>query len=155
MRQVCLSLALLVLFARFGAPEQMGSAIKTPIDQWRPVRPGTWSVKSTRSDSPVGQPPAVAMISACPYPSMLFLNNVANIQLGEPGCRYGTYKLSDQVYHIAAHCRALRGRDHFETTTLQVSDDGRKFAAATTWDTSSGSMTVQRVGELVADCKAK
>jgi hypothetical protein len=86
---------------------------------------------------------------------MLFLNDVANIQLGEPGCRYATYKLSDQVFHIAAQCRALRGPDHFETTTLDVSDDGRRFTAATTWGTSSGSVTVQREGELVADCKAK
>ena len=155
MRRLCLSLALLCVFARPGAPDQIGPAIKTPIDQWRPVRPGIWTVKSIRSDSRVGQSPAVEKISACPYPAMLFLNDVANIQLGEAGCRYTTYKLSEQVYHIAAHCRALRGGDHFETTTLKVSDDGRQFTAATTWDTSSGGVTVQREGGLVADCKDK
>ena len=154
MRRLCLSLALLCVFARPGAPDQIGPAIKTPIDQWRPVRPGTWTIKSTRSDSRAGQSPAAATISACPYSALLFLNNMADIQLGESGCRYATYKLSDQVYHIAAHCRALRGRDHFETTTLKVSDDGRQFTAATTWETSSGSVTMQREGALVADCKA-
>src|SRR3954470_13614982 len=117
MRLLCLSLALLALLARSSGPGQIGSAIDTPIDRWRPVSPGTWRIKSIRSDSPSGQPPATTTSSACPYSALLFLNNMANTPIGESACRYETHQVSQYVYHIVAHCKALRGSDHFETTT--------------------------------------
>lgn len=155
MRFVGVSLVLLCVFARSSASQQTGAAIQTPIDQWRPVRPGTWTVTSTRTDSRSGQPPAVTTTSACPYPALLFLNKLADIPIGESGCRYNTYQLSDPIYHIVAQCRALRGGDHFETTTLRVAEDGRQFTAATSWSGSSGSVTLQREGKFVADCNPK
>jgi hypothetical protein len=132
--------------------QELHRPIETPIDKWRPVHPGIWKVTSTTSDKTGKKPPQTTTTSACPYPAVLFLNNFATMRLAESGCRYSTYRLSDQVFHIAADCRALRGGDHVETTTLQASADGRRFTTATTWSTSGGSVTMQRDGELVAEC---
>lgn len=147
---------LLVLFLLIvpSAAQELRRAIETPIDNWRPVRPGIWKVTSTMSDESGTKLPQAATTSACPYPAILFLNNLATIRLAESGCRYSTYRLSDQVFHIAAHCKALGGGDHVETTTLQASGDGRRFTTATTWSTSRGSVTLQRDGEFVAECRA-
>jgi len=150
---VWLSLALVLLFAPSTAQE-LRQAIETPIDSWQPVRPGIWKVTSTTSDQSGTKPPLTTSTSACPHPALLFLNNFATIRLAELGCRYNTYRLSDHVFHIAAHCRALRSGDHVETTTLQTSSDGRRFTTATTWSTSQGIVTLQREGEFVAECKA-
>lgn len=128
--------------------------IETPIDSWQPVRAGLWRIQSLRSDEPSSKSPIGITASACPYPSLLFLNTLAPIRLAEPGCKYSTYKLSDQVFHIVGRCEALKGGEHVETTTLQTAVDGRHFTTVTTWTDAHGRVTLQRTGEFVTDCKA-
>lgn len=145
-------LALLLLLAATASPAQIAAPIPTPLDQWQPVSPGTWRIKSLRSDSG-GQAETTTSL-ACPYSALLFMNSMANIKLGEAGCRHETYRLSAHSYHIATRCAALRAKDHIETTTLLVSDDGRRFVAATTWSSPHGHVTLQREGEFLSECKA-
>ena len=154
MKYIRAAMAMLLLLSGSRAPAQIGAPMSTPLDQWRPVPAGTWKITSIRSGSPSGPQSATTTTVACPYSAPLFLTNMANIKLGEAGCRHETYKLSEHTYHIATQCRALRGNDHFETTTLQLSGDGRHFTAATTWRNSSNNITLQREGELLSGCKA-
>lgn len=154
MKDVYASVVLLLIFSGSSALAQIGAPIPTPLDQWRPVAPGTWKIKSIRSGSAASQQPATTTTVACPYSALLFLNKMASVKVGEAGCRHETYKLSEQSYHITTQCRGLRGADHYETTTLQVSNDGRRFTAATTWNNSNDTVTLQREGELLSECKA-
>jgi hypothetical protein len=144
----------LSLLAVPSTAQELHRPIETPLDKWRPVQAGIWKVTSTISDETGRRLPQTATASACPYPAVFFLNSFAPIRLAESGCRYSTYRLSDQVFHIAAQCSALRGGEHIETTTLQASADGRRFTTATTWRTPGGTVTMQRDGEFVSDCKA-
>src|SRR5215471_7716920 len=111
--------------------------IETRIGQWQPVLPGKWTVSSKRFEGGRGQAAAEATTKvetlACPYSSLLVLRSHAPVKLGEPGCVFHTYQLSKNEYHIVARCRTLAGKDHYETTTLTVSSDGKSFSSATSW----------------------
>ena len=152
-RTALVALALLccafLLFA-----QQIEGPIPTPIDQWQPVLSGQWSITTKRFDSSgVDSPQTKQNISACPYSSLLFLNPSAPIKLGEAGCQFRAYRISKTQFHIAARCKALRGPDHYETTTLLVSPNGRAFSSATTWIESKGSVTIRSEGTLTSECK--
>src|SRR5262245_17786827 len=149
------ALVLLLTFSASGSRAQIGTPIPTPLDQWRPILPGTWKITSSRSGSTTTSKPATTTTVACPYSAPLFLTSVANIKAGEAGCEHETYQVSDHTFHIATRCRQLRSNDHFETTTLQVSDNGRHFLAVTTWRDSGDNITLQRNGELLSRCRDK
>lgn len=154
MKSIQLSLAVLLLLGESMASAQVAAPIPTPLDQWRPVSPGTWKIKALRSSGSSVQQPTTATSLACPYSALLFLRSMADLKLGEAGCRHETYKMSEHIYHIATYCKTLRGKEHVETTTLQVLDNGKRFVAATTWDGPPYSVTLQREGELVSECKS-
>jgi hypothetical protein len=134
--------------------------LEGPIDvntaQWQPVSPGKWTVSTKRFEAGHEQASSAApmqdTISACPYPSLLFLRSHASVKLGEPGCQFLTYRLTKNEYHIVARCRTLSGTDHYETTTLTVSTDGKGFSSATTWTERTASITVRREGVWSATC---
>jgi hypothetical protein len=136
--------------------QQLEGPIETRIDQWQPVLPGTWTV-STKSfgvavetTSPASS--TQARVSACPYASLFILRSRAPVKLGEPGCQFSAYRVSTNQYHIVARCRTLAGKDHYETTTLTVSNAGKAFSSATTWVEPKGSITARADGVWSAAC---
>jgi hypothetical protein len=143
------SLSLLMVYA-----QQVEGPIETRVDQWQPVLPGKWMVSTKRFETDQGSPAAStqAGVSACPYPSLFFLRSHAPVKLGEPGCQFRTYQVSKNEYHIVAQCRTLAGKDHYETTTLTVSNEGKAFSSATTWIEPKGSITVRKEGVWSAAC---
>ena len=154
MKYVQTSIASMLLSAAVSAPAQIGAPIPTTIEHWRPVSTGTWKITSVLSDSALRHPSVSTTSLVCPYSALLFLNHSANFKIGKAGCRHSVYKLSEQNYHIATQCRELRGGNHFETTSLRVSDGGQKFYAVTTWSGPQGSSTLQREGEFLSACAA-
>jgi Protein of unknown function (DUF3617) len=146
------SLSLMMVYA-----QQLESPIETRVDKWQPVLPGKWTVSTKRFEA--GQEQALAAAStqaaasACPYPSLFFLRNQAPVKLGEPGCQFRTYRVSKNAYHIVARCRTLAAKDHYETTTLTVSNEGKAFSSATTWIEPQGGITVRTEGVWLAACE--
>jgi hypothetical protein len=145
------SLTLMMVYA-----QQVEGPVETRVDQWQPVLAGKWTV-STKSfgvghERAVPAAPTQAAASACPYPSLFFLRSHAPVTLGEPGCQFRTYRVSKNEYHIVARCRTLAGKDHYETTTLIVSNEGKAFSSATTWIEPKGSITVRTEGVWSAAC---
>jgi hypothetical protein len=136
--------------------QQLEGPIETRADQWQPVLPGKWTVSTKRFEagreqaSPAASTQAGA--SACPYSSLFILQSHAPVKLGEPGCQFRTYRVSKNEYHIVARCRTLAGTDHYETTTLTVSNEGKAFSSATTWIEPKGSITVRTEGVWSAAC---
>jgi len=126
------------------------------IAEWQPVSPGKWTVSTKRFEAGHEQASSAAStqneVSACPYPSLLFLRSHAAVKLGEPGCQFRTYRLSKNEYHIVARCRTLTGKDHYETTTLTISTEGKGFSSATTWIEPAGNITVRTEGVWSAAC---
>jgi hypothetical protein len=144
-------LAVRILYA-----QQFEGPIETRVDQWQPVLPGKWTVSRKRfvagheQVSPSASTQAAA--SACPYSSLMILRSQATVKLGEPGCQFRTYRVSKNEYHIVAQCRTLAGKDHYETTTLTVSNEGKAFSSATTWIEPNGSITVRTEGVWSEAC---
>jgi hypothetical protein len=136
--------------------QQLEGPIETRIDKWQPVLPGTWTVSTKRfvagheETSPAASTQASAL--ACPYSSIFILRSHATVKLGEPGCEFRTYRLSEREYHIVARCRTLAGKDHYEMTTLTVSSDGKAFNSATTWTEPKGSITERAEGVWSVAC---
>lgn len=145
------SLWLMVVYA-----QQLEGPVETRVDQWQPVLPGSWTLSTKRFDAgneqALSAAPTQAAVSACPYPSLLFLRSHAPVRLGEPGCQFRTYRVSKNEYHIVTRCRTLAGKDHYETTTLTVSNEGKTFSSATTWMEPKGSITVRTEGVWSAAC---
>jgi len=145
------SLSLMMLYA-----QQLEGPIETRVDQWQPVLPGKWTVSTKTFEAGHEQELRAAStqagVSACPYPSLLFLRSYAPVKLGEPGCQFRTYRVSKNEYHIVARCRTLAGKDHDETTTLTVWNEGKAFSSATTWIEPKGSVTVRTEGAWLAAC---
>jgi hypothetical protein len=145
------SLSLMMAYA-----QQLEGPIETRVDQWQPVLPGKWAVSTKRFEAgheralPAASTQAAAL--ACPYPSLFFLRSQAPVKLGEPGCQFRTYRVSKNEYHIVARCRTLAGTDHYETTTLTVSNEGKAFSSATTWIEPQGDVTVRTEGTWSAAC---
>jgi hypothetical protein len=137
--------------------QQIEAPIDTRIDRWQPVLPGQWIVSSKRF--PAKQTDASSATStqttasACPYSSLLFLRSDASVKLGEPGCQFRAYQLSKNEYHIVARCRTLSDKDHYETTTLTVSNEGKAFSSATTWIEPKGSITMRMEGAWSTACR--
>lgn len=130
--------------------------IEVGITEWQPVSPGKWRVSTKRFGPRDGRSSsggsAGVGVSACPYPSVMFLRSYASVKLGEAGCQFQTYRLSPNDYHIIARCRTLGGKDHFETTTLTVSNESKAFKSATTWIEATGSITVRTDGVWSGPC---
>ena len=145
-------LALMLVF-----PQQLEGPIETRVDQWQPVLPGKWAVSTRKFEMAHEQNTASASpqtaVLACPYSSLLILRSHAAIKLGEPGCQFRTSRVSENEYHIVARCRTLSGKDHYETTTLTVSKEGKAFSSATTWIEPSGSTTLRTEGVWSAGCE--
>lgn len=136
--------------------QRLEGPIEVDIARWQPVSPGKWTVSTKRFAAGQEQASPAAStqdrVSACPYSSLLFLRSQASVKLGEPGCQFRTYRLSKNEYHIVARCRTLAGKDHYETTTLTVSTEGKGFSSATTWVEPTGSITVRTEGVWSAAC---
>ena len=145
------SLSLTMVYA-----QRLEGPIETRVDQWQPVLPGKWTISTRRFEAGHEQASAAGStrdgVSACPYPSLFFLRSQAPLKLGEPGCQFRTYRVSRNEYHIVARCRTLAGKDHYETTTLTVSNEGKAFSSATTWIQPTGSVTVRTEGAWSAAC---
>jgi hypothetical protein len=145
------SLSLMMVYA-----QQLEGPIETRVDQWQPVLPGSWTLSTKRFEAGHEQTPPAATTqagaSACPYPSLFFLRCQAPVKLGEPGCQFRTYRISKNEYHIVARCRTLAGKDHYETTTLTVSNEGKAFSSATTWIEPQGGVTLRTQGVWSAAC---
>lgn len=136
--------------------QQLEGPIETRIDQWQPVLPGKWTVSSKRFEGGHEQASFAATTKAetlaCPYSSLLVLRSHAPVKLGEPGCVFRTYQLSKNEYHIVSRCRILAGKDHYETTTLMVSSDGKSFSSATSWTDPKSTVTLRSEGAWSAAC---
>jgi hypothetical protein len=136
--------------------QQFEGPIETRIDQWQPVLPGKWTVSTKRFEGGHEQTSSAATTKAetlaCPYSSLLVLRSHAPVKLGEPGCIFRTYQLSRNEYHIVSRCRTLAGKDHYETTTLTVSSDGKSFSSATSWTEPNGTVTLRSEGAWSAPC---
>jgi hypothetical protein len=136
--------------------QQLEGPIETRVDQWQPVLPGKWAVSTKRFEAGHEQASPAAStqagVSGCPYSSTFILRSHAPVKLGEPGCQFRTYRISKNEYHIVARCRTLAGKDHYETTTLTVSNEGKAFSSATTWIEQMGSITVRTEGVWSTAC---
>jgi hypothetical protein len=136
--------------------QQLEGPIETRIDQWQPVLPGKWTVSTKRFEGGHEQASFGATTKtetlACPYSSLLVLRSHAPVKLGEPGCVFRTYHLSKSEYHIVSRCRTLAGKDHYETTTLTVSSDGKSFSSATSWTEPKNTVTLRSEGSWSAAC---
>jgi hypothetical protein len=154
-RTVIFAFAWLVLMLTVCA-QQLEGPIETRIDQWQPVLPGKWTVSTKRFEG--GHEPASGAATtkaetlACPYSSLLVLRSHAPVKLGEPGCTFLTYQLSKSLYHIVSRCRTLAGKDHYETTTLSVSSDGKSFSSVTSWTEPQSTVTLRSEGTWSAAC---
>lgn len=146
------SLALIMMVCA----QQLDGPIETRIDQWQPVLPGKWTVSTRRFEAGHEQASRAAStqagVSACPYSSLFILRSHAPVKLGEPGCQFHTYQISKNEYHIVARCRTLAGKDHYETTTLTISNERKAFSSATTWIEPEGSITVRTEGVWSVAC---
>ena len=136
--------------------QQLAGAVDARIDQWQPVLPGSWTVWTRKFGAGVDDallgPSGQSQVSACPYSSLFILRSHAAVKLGKSGCQFHVYQLSTSDYHLAARCRTLSGKDHYETTTLAVSNEGRAFTSATTWSEPRGSVTVRMEGVWSTPC---
>ena len=136
--------------------QRLEGPIETHVDQWQPVLPGEWTISTRRFAPGREQAPAAVStqqgVSGCPYPALFFLRSHAPVKLGELGCQFRTYRVSNNQYHIVARCRTLAGKDHFETTTLTVSREGKAFSSATTWSEPAGAITLRTEGAWSATC---
>lgn len=135
--------------------QEVESPIETRVEQWQPVVPGQWNVTTKKFD--MGHEHALPSMSTrastCPFSSLFFLRSRSSVKLGKPGCQFRTFKLSKNEYHIVAQCRTLANKDHYETTTLTVSNQGKGFSSATTWIEPTGSVTLRSEGTWIADCR--
>jgi len=136
--------------------QQLEGPIETRVYLWQPVLPGRWMVSTKRFEAGREQTSPAAStqtgVSACPYPSLLILRSHAPVKLGEPGCQFRTYRVSKAEYHIVARCGTLAGSDHYEITTLTVSNEGKAFSSVTTWIEPKGSVTLRTEGVWSAAC---
>src|SRR5262245_58632181 len=117
------------------AVDQLAGAEFTPIDKWRPIEPGNWIVRLVEFGPGDKLERKEQKSSACPHSSSFFLESFAPIKIGEAGCQFHTYRISERQFHIAGYCKKLGRGEHLEVTTLSASEDGRSFSSSTTWAT--------------------
>jgi hypothetical protein len=134
------------------AAPRIGDAEPTPLDQWRPVDPGTWVVWEVKFSTGARTEQKETTSFACPYVAPFFLHSFAPIKIGKAGCEYLTYRVSDQQFHIAGRCKNLRRGVHQEMTTLIVAKDGHSFSSATSWLEPNGLVTLRREGAWLSSC---
>ena len=138
------------------AAQQLPGLIPTPIDQWRPVEPGIWTISTKQFTSGDGQSPQTMQeLSGCPYSSLLFLHANRPAKLSEAGCQFQTFRMSETLYHVVARCKALQGQVLSETTTISVSANGRAFSSVTSWPEARGVIAIHKEGTLASACERK